>query len=172
MTLQSGTEPIDQAEEAKITKYGQTCAANELDFIPFGMSTYGGYGHSALNTLKAVTRRVTARSTLPLSVIATNMHHQFAVGLAKSIASSIIARDPCPMPPLIPPLPKNNTATPTPAPPPVSFKNSNFFVPRLPMIYDVLENVSISEIFFHKINNLAEGKNYVTLCSVKNLFHY
>jgi len=117
MTLQSGTEPIDQAEEAKITKYGQTCAANELDFIPFGMSTYGGYGHSALNTLKAVTRRVTARSTLPLSVIATNMHHQFAVGLAKSIASSIIARDPCPTPPLIPPFPKNNTATPTPAPP-------------------------------------------------------
>jgi len=132
MAVQSGTEPMEMAEEAKIIKYGEACASNELDFIPFGMSTYGGYGPSALKTLKVVTRRVTARSTLPPAVIATNIHQQFAVRLTKSISSSIIARDPCPPNPLIFPLPKNNTATPTAAPPQVIFKHSNFFVPRHP----------------------------------------
>jgi len=50
MALKSGTEPIEQAEESKITKNGQICAENVLDFIPIGMSTFGSYGPSALHT--------------------------------------------------------------------------------------------------------------------------
>mmetsp|Transcript_20730 Transcript_20730/g.50694 ORF Transcript_20730/g.50694 Transcript_20730/m.50694 type:complete len:347 (-) Transcript_20730:55-1095(-) len=84
------------AEALKSHKYAELCRQQQVEFWPVAFETFGSPGPSASRLIRDLGQRLAARQGLTRSEGITRLRQQISVGIARSVATMIINRQPPP----------------------------------------------------------------------------
>ena len=78
--------------DVKLRKYAVRCAAAGLEIHPLVASAYGAWGVKGRALIDTIAKRVSARTSVPAGVCATQLHQRLSVTLLRSNAKAILSR--------------------------------------------------------------------------------